>query len=497
MNHPSINIDTADLPSPQGERHVLQPEHELRLEIVFSPKSTVTVLLQKGSCELFGMELPLQKPLVLSDGGLKMALFTWHGCVVDIDCKPGTIMEISYSSDETACNVAYVNTHAQLEALRDDAAAANNNKSSEDDRSKLDGPRVLICGPKESGKSSLSKVLLAYATKLGRTPLFLDLDPCDNSLSPVGTLSAGPLDRQGLSLGSWATTGLPVVAAAPLVLWHGSADELSPDLYKAQVSALGEKVNQRLQTDDWSRSSGIVVNTNGWIQDEGYQLLLHTVQALSIDIVLVMGHDRLYSMMKQALVSNAGPGVSPIKVIKVPRSGGVVSRGKDFLRQHRSRSIKRYFYGDTVEAPAATSGSGSSTNPSSLVPSRVPQLTPFLATVSLADATIYKLAAMTLSASLLPVDASQATEAVQLDKLDLDREDTKTALQHQLLAVCHPAAVQAFESSRKASDLVCAGIAGLCVVERVDAEDQLQLLSPCAGSLPSRTFLMGTVRFLE
>ena len=113
------------------------------------------------------------------------------------------------------------------------------------------------------------------------------------------------------------------------MLWHGTAGQPSPDLFKAQVTALASKIDRRLRNDDWARSSGLIVNTNGWIRDEGYQLLLHAVKALQIDVVLVMGHDRLYSMMRQSIKKGDNLG---IKVIKVPRSGGVVSRDATFLR---------------------------------------------------------------------------------------------------------------------------------------------------------------------
>jgi ABC-type protease/lipase transport system fused ATPase/permease subunit len=61
----------------------------------------------------------------------------------------------AYTSDETNANVSYVNTHAQLEVLRDEALASN-----------AAGPRVMIVGPPESGKSSLAKILVAYGKSI-------------------------------------------------------------------------------------------------------------------------------------------------------------------------------------------------------------------------------------------------------------------------------------------------------------------------------------------
>lgn len=151
-------LTTDDLPPVKDgvERHVLQPESELRLEIPASSQANAklcTLTLCRGSCELWGLELALQHPYVLT-AGAKLALFTWHGCVVDVESES---LELSYVSDETNANVAYVNTHAQLEALRDEALATQGT-----------GPRVLIVGPNESGKSSLARLLVAYGTLVDR-----------------------------------------------------------------------------------------------------------------------------------------------------------------------------------------------------------------------------------------------------------------------------------------------------------------------------------------
>lgn len=73
-----------------------------------------------------------------------------------MEIKFGTTYE-SYESEENDPNIAFVNTHAQLEALRDEALLKqiNGDESGE-------GPRVLIAGPADSGKTSLAKILIAY-----------------------------------------------------------------------------------------------------------------------------------------------------------------------------------------------------------------------------------------------------------------------------------------------------------------------------------------------
>ena len=59
----------SELPAEQGTRYALKAEDELRLEVSFLKQSTCTILLQKGSCELWGLELVLGNPHILTDGG--------------------------------------------------------------------------------------------------------------------------------------------------------------------------------------------------------------------------------------------------------------------------------------------------------------------------------------------------------------------------------------------------------------------------------------------
>mmetsp|Transcript_38269 Transcript_38269/g.43694 ORF Transcript_38269/g.43694 Transcript_38269/m.43694 type:complete len:511 (+) Transcript_38269:235-1767(+) len=476
-----------DLEPAQGERYVLKAETELRLEIPHgrSSSSCCTIKLVIGSCELWGTELALNHNYVLT-GGMKLALFTWHGCTIDIDCDSMDNI-YSYTSSETNANVAYVNTHAQLETQRDAALAAQS-----------EGPRVLIAGPPESGKSSLAKVLIAYATKLGRTPLWVDLDPSDNALSVPGTIGVAPMTASAISVDIYATTGLPPGTASQLCLWFGSTSlEKCIDLYKAQVASLANKIDKRLEGDIHARASGFIVNTNGWIQDGGYDLLLHAIEALRITVVLVMGHDRLYSMINSHISKSPQGFSNTIKLIKLPRSGGVVSRDTAFRRQSLSLSMKRYFHGDMVPSSSAAQQQlqkdNSVTTNKELAANRVPQLTPFLAHVSFKDITLYKLSSVALSASLLPVSATQATEAVQLNEVRVTEQ-----LQHSLLAVCHPTAVERYERSQSTKDLYETGVAGFCSVDRVLMDtEMLHLLCPCAGALPSHTLLVGDITWME
>lgn len=68
------------------------------------------------------------------------------------------------------------------------------------------GPKIMIVGSSDVGKTSLCKILLNYAVKAGRSPLFVDLDTSQvensqvvsfntqASVSITGVLSATVID---------------------------------------------------------------------------------------------------------------------------------------------------------------------------------------------------------------------------------------------------------------------------------------------------------------
>lgn len=49
------------------------------------------------------------------------------------------------------------------------------------------------------------------------------------------------------------------------------------------------------------RADGMVINTMGWVDNLGYDLLLHSIKALKADVVIVVGQDRLHSQLRSEL----------------------------------------------------------------------------------------------------------------------------------------------------------------------------------------------------
>ncbi len=325
--------------------------------------------------------------------------------------------------------------------------------------------------------------LFTLAVKLGRSPLLVDLDVSQNMLSVPGTITASPMNADACTPFAHTSMGSSIInsGTTPLVLFYGSKDPFShPDLFKAQLTRLGQDINARLEKDAEARASGVIINTGGWIEDVGYKILLHTAQVLGVNVILVMGHDRLYSMLTSHFgkLSSEEQNKNPPKVIKLPRSGGVVSRDTTFRRHSRSLCIKKYFHGNLLTSP-----DGAAVN----------QYTPFLLEIPFSNLKLHKLSSVSLAASMLPVSAKQSTDPVQLIPVEMGPN-----LLHTILAVCHPQAVQEYENSDQASDLYLSGVAGFVAVEKVDMDlEMVSLLSPCSGSLPSGTLLVGDITWME
>ena len=455
MANPSTADATSELPPPCGERYTLEPESELRLEV---PHGQSAILyLMDGSAEVFGAELARNRPYDLGfPGGCKVAIFTWHGCTLDVDGR-GKALDIVYVSDETNANVSYVNTHAQLEAIRDEALTRLNADPDGD----VDGPRVLLAGPADSGKSALARVLCAYAVKCGRTPLLADLDVALPMLSVPGTVGVSPVTPDAVSPEAHMSPdgGIPGGdGIAPLVLWYGSSEmKTNPQLYKAQLKKLGKDMDARLSGDADARASGVIINAGGWIDGKGYELLLHAADTLRANVILVMGHDRLYSMLtthfrkradskaeKEVVVPATGSQGQDAatksrkaqrqdfpKVIKLPRSGGVVSRDDGFRRACRNQSIRRYFHGEKIMKKENTSGSDSGIGGAGSTERC--RYTPFLVELPFSALRMYRLSSVSLSAALLPVSAKQSTDPVQLTSAEMG-----PGFKHAIMAVCHP-----------------------------------------------------------
>jgi polyribonucleotide 5'-hydroxyl-kinase len=248
--------------------HNLNPETEFRFECSFTSEIKIKILV--GTAELFGTELAPNTEYAFK--GVKGAIFSWQGCRLEVT---GTT-EGEYVAEETPM-VQYANTHFALENARVAAQASGGL-----------GPRVLLVGPENSGKTTLIKTLTAYAVKSGRHPIVVNLDPQQGLLSVPGSLTASTFASLLDVEEGWGSSPISGPSAVPVKMplcyqYGCPTAEENPKLYKALITRLALAVTSRLEEDQDVKSSGCFIDTPGSISSGkgSYELLQHVVSEFS------------------------------------------------------------------------------------------------------------------------------------------------------------------------------------------------------------------------
>ena len=313
----------------------------------------VNIQVLSGDAELFGTELAQQQPYTFA--GTKAAIYTWHGCRLEVDGE----CQSEYIAEETPMTM-YTNLHFALERLRGQAVIRGK-----------EGPRVLVLGPDNAGKTSLVKLLTAYATRAGRQPVTVNLDPKEGMLSIPGTLSTAVFSsiidvEEGW--GSSPTNGpTQVPVKLPLVYYYGLENpEEKTALFKPLVQRLALSVMSRFNDDAEARVTGCIIDTPGVISQGkgGYEIIQHIVSEFSgeprvyqiviylvnnmytVNVLIVLGSERLYSDMLRRFNGQKVGESETATVIKLDKSGGCVDRDTEYLKQFRREQVREYFFGD-------------------------------------------------------------------------------------------------------------------------------------------------------
>ena len=65
-----------------------------------------------------------------------------------------------------------------------------------------------------------------------------------------------------------------------------------------------------------------------------------------MDIILVLGSERLYGEMQRRFSNYKGSSGELLTLVKLDKSGGCVDRDEAFMKDSREASIREYFFGD-------------------------------------------------------------------------------------------------------------------------------------------------------
>ncbi|KAJ3306620.1 Cleavage polyadenylation factor subunit clp1 [Kappamyces sp. JEL0829] len=421
----------------EKRQFVLKPMQEFRFEV--ENKAILAIRVTKGKAELFGTELAIDVDYQFT--ARKLAIFTWHGCELETWGKASS----EYIGEETPMN-SVLNVHFALQKLRQDASMRGSV-----------GPKVMVVGPSDVGKTSLVKTLASYAARSQSYPILADIDPGSGLVSVPETLSAmaihRPIDPEEEFNGT-----ISLYKSSPITYYYGSSDiKDKKKVYLSLVASLAGKVKSKLN-DKIVKSAGLILDTPAQFIDQGnFELLYEAMNEFEIDVVLVIGHERLLSNLQQRYKDD--PAVS---IVKIAKSGG-------------------YFYGSLKN-----------------------ELTPFSQTVAFTDIIVRRAQEGSIApSSTLPIGMEANPNEVKFVKVE-----TGDILLHSVLAVSYtplPGSVESKDAKPKlytpeeeADALLKTNIQGFIYVSEIDdSKRKMTILSPSPGRLPKTFFINGALKWLD
>lgn len=422
-----------------GERYELAKDEELRVEVDCGKEDLVFVELTKSIAEIFGTEMVIGTRYKFSHGA-KFSVYTYHGCTVNIYGKS----EVAPYKSKEHPMIMYLNVHSALENMRKMAE----DKKEEPGQNR--GPIVMVVGPTDVGKSTLCKLLLNYAVRMGRRPIHVDLDVGQGCISVPGSIGAILIERPASIEEGFSQN-------APLVYHYGhKTPGHNPVLYNRLVSRMADVVRERLQTNRKAESSGVIINTCGWVRGEGYTQLKHVAQAFEVDVIIVLDQERVYNDLVRDMPDF-------VKVVWLPKSNGVVERTQEQRMEARDGRIKEYFYGPQ----------GS--------------LFPHCFDVKFSDLKdrIYKIGAPTLPDSCMPLGMKSEDNQTKLVAVNPSPRD----LLNHILSVSF---------ATNSEDLIVSNVAGFICVTDVNVDEQkITVLSPQPKPLPDTLLLLSEVQYVD
>jgi len=412
----------------------------LRVEI--NENHELSLQLTAGAAEIFGTALTVGQPVKLR-GGSTVAVFTWDGCMLDLFSNEFPVdlcASLIYESSETPMQ-QYLNAHHALNKERSAALKASQG-----------GPRVMVVGPTDSGKSTLCSILVNYAVRSASHPVLVDLDLGQGSLTPPGCITATPCEAP-LDLQDGSAVEVPLVYFLGDITVAGDGAH-----YRGTVETMAAQLDLRASGDPEANGAGVIINSMGWIDGLGYDLMLHSIRAFKVDRVIVLGDDRLFNQLD---IHFRQQRLTHVKVSKLSKSGGVVTRQRKVRVAARADRTRRYFYGPDNS------------------------LEPVVVRLRYSEVSVFKVApGVRAPSTALPIGATSGADPLRVSPVTPGPE-----LLHSLLAISH-----AIEPSQ----IIRENVAGFLYVKDVDREQQMLVcLAPCAGSLPGTLLLASSFKIQE
>ncbi|CCE62776.1 hypothetical protein TPHA_0D01350 [Tetrapisispora phaffii CBS 4417] len=445
---PGINDASSNQEVVNGDDEI----HDLSLKkgdewkIGVSSDNKLIVKIIHGIAEIFGTELANNKDYVFQN--FKFSIFAVEDVELQWRCMELVGTNLSVQENITAKYI--YNLHFALEKLR----AAS-----------FDGPKIMIVGNSNTGKTSLTRTLCSYAIKYKTyQPLFVNLNPAEGIFTVPGAISATPvsdiLDPQSSRWGQSMTSGATELhSKQPLVKNFGlEYIRENRELYKVVISQLAEVAMNRMQNDALVHRSGCIINTPPLEDlDDDLSELLVSFNQFKVNYIIYLGEEtdenfsKIKKMFPESFLAN---------ILRIPKLSGIIPTDDIYKRSLQRSSIREYFYGTYNSV-----------------------LSPYTIGVDFDDLTVWKPKNMIEDQENMEQSSPSKYTSVEINASNL---------QHSLVSLTYA------DRKENESAVQKAAILGYGLVTEVNEKrHKLRILLPVPGALPNKAMVLTSYRYLE
>ncbi|CCF55828.1 hypothetical protein KAFR_0A03930 [Kazachstania africana CBS 2517] len=441
---PGINEATEplELVNDSNEVHSLAIPIGSQWKVDLPSDFKLAITIKSGIAEVLGTELANDTEYHFQNW--KFTVFAVED--VELSWKCTQSLQPKIESNNTASQI--YNLHFALEKVRN---------------SSFYGPKVLIIGERNSGKTSLCRILSSYTIKFkSYQPLLINLDPNESIFSPPGCLTATPisdlLDPQSPSWGQSMTSGATALHSKQPYVENFGMEKISSNKqrYMSNIEQLASAVNKRITSDALVQRSGCIIDSPSLDQyDDNLDDLEQIIQRLNVNmVVIICDDDGLY----QKVNNRVKPIIGDL-MIRLPKLSGVIETDDVYKRSLQRSAIREYFYGNIQTV-----------------------LSPFTAGVDYNELTIWAPRDLTYDTS------AGKDEALELLPVTLEA----STLQHAIIAITYA------DKNANKEEVSKASIMGFGLITEVNEKRQkMRILLPVPGRFPHNAAILTSSRYLE
>jgi polynucleotide 5'-hydroxyl-kinase GRC3/NOL9 len=190
---------------------------------------------------------------------------------------------------------------------------------------------ILITGPTDSGKTSLSTYIINQAIRMGLRPAVIDADTGQGDLAPPSVIGCGIVKKQIIDLRELTTQYFAFVG------------DINPTGYDRLIARLVRRLLNKINTGKKDRSEVnlVVINTDGYITGSGLLGKIAIANKVHPDVIICLGeHTSDLCMLIKARKQSGN--VPCLLHAKSPFSTNPIIKLKKERVQQRFNRFQRY-----------------------------------------------------------------------------------------------------------------------------------------------------------